>query len=123
LIEARCEQLGIQRILLCSHAATIIAIGRTLLHDDHNAQRSPRIGAGTASLSKYLRQPNAPWLQQLNGDASFLPSGVEREWQFDMVPDNATEPGMGPDWSDPEHPTKAKHSHFSFHPQKLFNKL
>ncbi|SNX83780.1 related to TFIIIC subunit, 55 kDa (transcription initiation factor) [Melanopsichium pennsylvanicum] len=105
-IEQRCEQLGVTRVLLCSHAATIIAMGRVLQGDAETRQKF--VGAGTASLSKYTRldkHGKKGWKQELNGDASFLPGGVEREWTFDMVPDNVTEHGMGLGWADPHAPT------------------
>jgi transcription factor C subunit 7 len=105
LIAQRCEELGVKRVLICSHAATIIAMGRVLLNDDTDGKRTKFIGAGTASLSKYVRSnAEGKWTQQLNGDASFLPGGVEREWHFGMVPDNVNEDGMGQGWSDPEAP-------------------
>ena len=105
LIQQRCHQLGVSRVLICSHAATIIAMGRVLLNDDSDAKRTKFIGAGTASLSKYVRQhASGEWKQELNGDASFLPGGVEREWHFGMVPDNVTENGMGEGWQDDEAP-------------------
>jgi transcription factor C subunit 7 len=105
LIAQRCEELGVKRVLICSHAATIIAMGRVLLNDDTDGKRTKFIGAGTASLSKYVRtNSEGKWTQQLNGDASFLPGGVEREWHFGMVPDNVNEDGMGQGWSDPEAP-------------------
>ncbi|SPO24441.1 related to TFIIIC subunit, 55 kDa (transcription initiation factor) [Ustilago trichophora] len=117
LIQERCEQLGVTRVLICSHAATIIAMGRVLLNDDADGKRTTFIGAGTASLSKYTRgAKQGEWKQELNGDASFLPQGVEREWHFGMVPDNVTEHGMGTGWVDPEAPrpaegaTKGSHS-------------
>mgnify|MGYP000387848673 CR=1 FL=1 len=76
-----------------------------LLNDDTDGKRTKFIGAGTASLSKYVRtNSEGKWTQQLNGDASFLPGGVEREWHFGMVPDNVNEDGMGQGWSDPEAP-------------------
>ncbi|PWY98984.1 phosphoglycerate mutase-like protein [Testicularia cyperi] len=117
LIQTRCDQLGVKRVLICSHAATIIAMGRALLNDDRDDQRSKFIGAGTASLSKYVRndaaspkqsQEGPSWTQELNGDASFLVNGVEREWHFGLVPDNVTEDGMGKDWSDPEAPQSSQ---------------
>lgn len=108
LIQQRCESLGIQRVLICSHAATIIAMGRVLVDDDADGKRTKFIGAGTASLSKYTRNEGGEgWTQELNGDASFLPGGVEREWHFGMVPDNVNEHGMGMGWSDPEAPEAA----------------
>lgn len=107
LIQQRCEELGVSRVLICSHAATIIAMGRVLLNDDADGKREKFIGAGTATLSKYTRQQegkNGEWKHELNGDASFLPGGVEREWHFGMVPDNVNEDGMGVGWADPEAP-------------------
>lgn len=107
LIQQRCGQLGLKRVLICSHAATIIAMGRVLLDDDADGKRTKFIGAGTATLSKYTRtREGGVWKQELNGDASFLPGGVEREWHFGMVPDNVTEHGMGQGWVDPEAPTE-----------------
>lgn len=108
LIQQRCHHLGLSRVLLCSHAATIIAMGRVLLNDDADGKRTASIGAGTCSLSKYTRpkdDAHAQWTQELNGDASFLPEGVEREWHFDMIPDNPNEHGMGLGWADPEAPS------------------
>ncbi|KAJ1578864.1 hypothetical protein NDA14_003466 [Ustilago hordei] len=110
LIQQRCEELDVTRVLICSHAATIIAMGRVLLNDDADGKREKFIGAGTATLSKYLRVKGGKegeWRQELNGDASFLPEGVEREWHFGMVPDNVSEDGMGAGWSDPEAPRSA----------------
>ncbi|KAF6767524.1 Histidine phosphatase superfamily, clade-1 [Kalmanozyma brasiliensis GHG001] len=102
-IQTRCAELGISRVLLCSHAATIIAMGRVLLDDDADGRRTKFVGAGTASLSKYTRRDGGQgWTQELNGDASFLPGGVEREWHFGMVPDNVEEVGMGLGWTDPQ---------------------
>ncbi|PWN47320.1 phosphoglycerate mutase-like protein [Violaceomyces palustris] len=108
LIEKRCQALGLQRVLLVSHAATLIALGRALLEDD--LKRTIQIGTGTASLSKYTRRINdgvvgSVWKQELNGDASFLRKGVEREWSFEHVPDNVSEPGMGQGWFDEEAPS------------------
>ncbi|CDU26365.1 related to TFIIIC subunit, 55 kDa (transcription initiation factor) [Sporisorium scitamineum] len=106
LIQQRCDQLGVTRVLICSHAAIIIAMGRVLLNDDADGKRTKFIGAGTASLSKYTRLADGQgWKQELNGDASFLPGGVEREWHFGMVSDNVTENGMGEGWIDPQAPT------------------
>ena len=99
LISKRCEELGVTRVLLCSHAATIIAMGRVLVGDEEKF-----IGAGTASLGKYVKVEGKGWRQEMNGDASFLPGGVEREWHFGMVPDNVNEHGMGVGWVDPEGP-------------------
>ncbi|KDN42294.1 phosphoglycerate mutase-like protein [Tilletiaria anomala UBC 951] len=109
LLEARCEQIGVKRVLLCSHAATIIALGRSILAESAGTDgRGYPIGAGTASLSLYVRGEQGGdagrWTQLLNGSADHLPEGVEREWNFDHVPSNVTEPGMGADWVDSAQP-------------------
>lgn len=104
LIESRCTQLGVKRVLICSHAATIIAMGRVLLDDDHDGKRKLEVGAGTATLSKYVQKSKGTWDQELNGDASFLANGVEREWHFGLLPDDAQEHGMGINWTDSERP-------------------
>ncbi|EPQ29525.1 uncharacterized protein PFL1_02744 [Pseudozyma flocculosa PF-1] len=109
LIQQRCAELGVERVLLCSHAATLIAMGRVLLDDDGDGQRTVDINVGTATLSKYVRTASdaSTWRQELNGDGSFLPHGPERNWEFAHVPDNVTEPGMGAGWIDQELPASA----------------
>mgnify|MGYP000672188716 FL=1 len=93
-------------MLLCSHAATIIALGRSILGEaPEDGGRGYPIGAGTASLSLYVRPPGAKaWEQKLNGNADHLSKGVERDWNFNHVPTNVTEPGMGPEWVDSAQP-------------------
>lgn len=118
LIQHRCTHLGYRRILICSHAATLIALGRALTQNP-----TKHIGAGTATLSLYKRTASvhdldsAPWTQVLNAHADFLPNGTERDWSFSHVPDNVTEPGMGIDWIDEERP--AQPSDTSAPPSKL----
>lgn len=69
LIEKRCEEKGWKRVLLVSHAATIIALGRGLVDwdedgagpssepaTDYTTGAGREIGAGTAGLSLYARQ-------------------------------------------------------------------
>lgn len=99
-IEARLDAWGIRRVLLVSHAASIIALGRMLLSDGDVGRATQPVRAGTASVSKYTRGADARWTQVYNGNTSFLPGGSEREWDFTFVPDNNTEPGMGADWHD-----------------------
>src|SRR5690606_5192964 len=45
---------GVKSILLCGHAASVIAIGRALVGDV-----DVEVRAGTASLSEYVRRPGA----------------------------------------------------------------
>ncbi|KAL4402084.1 hypothetical protein ACI68E_001736 [Malassezia pachydermatis] len=104
-IEKRCAAWGIERVLLVSHAASIIALGRMIQTiASYEDVREMPIRAGTASVSKYTRAGNV-WHQEYNGATSFLLHGEERAWDFSFVPDNNTEPGMGPDWHDPFTPS------------------
>lgn len=109
-IISRCTEWRIERLLLVSHAATIIALGRMLQTQGTYQDVSERdIRAGTASVSKYTRQSDKEmvWHQEYNGTTSFLPHGEERAWHFGFVPDNNTEPGMGNDWYDAYAPRDA----------------
>lgn len=125
LLETRCEQRGIQRILICCHAAPIIALGRAILDQPMGwGGKGFAIGAGTCSLSLYapldarfplhLAGPATPtttpttkgqrYRMVLNGSAHHLAGGVERNWDFDHLPDNPTERGQG-EWEDEARPT------------------
>lgn len=98
-LNRRCEEWGIRRVLLVSHAASSIALGRMLLTAGQVEHAKHDIRAGTASVSKYAHE-NGQWKQEYNGNTSFLPGGSEREWDFGYVPENNTEPGMGVGWTD-----------------------
>ena len=115
-IDARCQEWGIERLLIVSHAATIIALGRMLqTQGTYDDVRDRHIRAGTASVSKYVRSSqNGLWHQVYNGRTSFLPHGEERAWDFGFVPDNTTEPGMGPHWRDAYAP---RHAHLIHRPK------
>ena len=112
-IDARCQAWGVERLLIVSHAATIIALGRMLqTQGSYEDVRDRDIRAGTASVSKYVRSsPHEVWRQVYNGNTSFLPHGEERAWDFGFVPDNTTEPGMGPHWYDAYAPRHARLIH------------
>lgn len=112
-IDARCQEWGVERLLIVSHAATIIALGRMLqTQGSYEDVRDRDIRAGTASVSKYVRSsPHEVWRQVYNGNTSFLPHGEERAWDFGFVPDNTTEPGMGPHWHDAYAPRHARLIH------------
>lgn len=113
LLIERLERLGIKRVLIVSHAATIIALGRAFLNEDEGKEKDGRsyyIGAGTATISKFNRTKNGKgkdWEIELNGNADHLPKGIEREWDFTFVPSNVEEEGMGDDWVDEELPEEA----------------
>ncbi|RPA88204.1 phosphoglycerate mutase-like protein, partial [Ascobolus immersus RN42] len=69
---------GVKSVLLCGHAASVIAMGRALRGDVDMEVR-----AGTASLSEYMRVGfGGGWDMVRNGDCSFLEGGEERNWWF-----------------------------------------
>lgn len=77
----------VKTILLVSHAATVIALGRALMQD-----RNRDVRAGTCSLSCYTRRSGADagvtegglgqWDCKLNGDCSFLTGGEQVRHQY-----------------------------------------
>lgn len=77
----------VKSVLLVSHAATVIALGRALMKD-----RERDVRAGTCSLSCYTRRSGqeraedgiGEWECRLNGDCSFLTGGEQRNWSFDQ---------------------------------------
>ncbi|CAD6889634.1 unnamed protein product [Tilletia controversa] len=132
-IERQCELLfpEVRRVLLVSHAATIIAMGRALVCKGPGAPWEQQeggnavgyhVGAGTCSLSQYDRRPpsssasrmrigdldpSTAFTHTLNASCDHLASGSEREWNFGHLPHNVTERGMGLDWDDDQAPPKA----------------
>ncbi|ODV89708.1 hypothetical protein CANCADRAFT_27754 [Tortispora caseinolytica NRRL Y-17796] len=67
-----------EAILICTHAATKIVIGRALLNDPNLMVR-----AGTCSIDKYTLNGNQ-WTIEWNGLTSFLSMGEERHWDFEQ---------------------------------------
>ncbi|KAK0554184.1 hypothetical protein OC846_002195 [Tilletia horrida] len=125
-IERQCELLypDVRRILIVSHAATIIAMGRALVRKGPGAPweegadaKGYHVGAGTASLSQYDRpadsrarigDPSAIFTHVLNGSCDHLERGLERDWNFAHLPYNVTEHGMGDSWHDDQAPSDAE---------------
>ncbi|KAK9900397.1 phosphoglycerate mutase-like protein [Cystobasidium minutum MCA 4210] len=85
----------VKRVMLVSHAATVIALGRAIVRD-----RTLAIRAGTCSLSRFDRvKPSSSalesgggrgneedigtWKCTLNGWTGHLKSGEQRHWDFD----------------------------------------
>lgn len=67
------EHPQVKRILLVSHAATVIALGRAICKD-----REMDVRAGTCSLSKYVRDGNGEkWRCELNGWTGHLAKGEQ----------------------------------------------
>ncbi|KAE8214452.1 hypothetical protein CF327_g2181 [Tilletia walkeri] len=130
-IERQCELLfpDVKRVLLVSHAATIIAMGRALVLKGPGAPWQEGadgagypVGAGTCSLSQYDRHssssstsqhrignldPTTAFTHTLNGSCDHLANGLERDWNFGHLPYNVTERGMGNDWDDDQAPSQA----------------
>ncbi|SGY95317.1 BQ5605_C036g11486 [Microbotryum silenes-dioicae] len=75
-------------IILFTHAATLIALGRTLIDD-----RECFVKAATCSVSRYElvkgkqkeRDGLGRWEIKMNGETSFLKGGEERHWDFSFV--------------------------------------
>lgn len=106
----RCDDMGVRAVLLCSHAATIIAIGRVLTGQMPENVETEDFRVFTCGLSTFRRrQPAATnatgegdnagrhasashldwksgagvgggWICEVNSDCSFLSSGEERGW-------------------------------------------
>jgi len=73
------------RILLVSHAATVIALARTLLGDNDLPLR-----VGCCSLSEFTRVPHSGqggplWTAKRLGDGSHLKDGTSRDWGFEDI--------------------------------------
>ncbi|KXJ94494.1 histidine phosphatase superfamily [Microdochium bolleyi] len=110
LIE-RSDREGKKAILLCSHAATVIALGRVLTGQVPNDLEEDDFQAFTCGLSVYRRnrqgkgqgtgaevanesRPDHGWTSSLavsggwdceaNSDCSFLRNGPERGWRFSV---------------------------------------
>jgi transcription factor C subunit 7 len=71
------ERESVRAILVCSHAATIIALGRALTGDSALDVRT-----GCCSISRYRRRPGSQgtlgvWECEENGETSFLTRGEE----------------------------------------------
>jgi transcription factor C subunit 7 len=74
-------------VLICSHAATIIAAGRVLTGEMPDDPDTDDFQCFTAGLSKFVRRSADPaqgvagnWDCELNSDTSFLSGGPERGW-------------------------------------------
>ncbi|KAG7137115.1 Transcription factor tau 55 kDa subunit like protein [Verticillium longisporum] len=104
----QCDAEGIRAVVLCSHAATIIALGRVLTGEIPTAVDVEDFRAFTCGLSVFRRRKNPPhtmsdvlaqgdstcpswkdgkgvrggWICTQNSDCSFLSSGEERGWRF-----------------------------------------
>lgn len=71
-----------QRVLFVSHAAIVIALGRTLLRDRKLPTR-----VGCCTISEFVRDPEniALWKAGRLADGSHLKDGAQREWGFQDI--------------------------------------
>lgn len=104
-----CDRSGVKAIVLCTHAATLIAIGRVLTGRMPEDVEEEDFRPFTCSLSTFTRRsfstsetpkwsgkdgdvPRVPWRDgqgvgggwnlDISGDCSFLSGGEERGWYF-----------------------------------------
>ncbi|KAF7551584.1 hypothetical protein G7Z17_g4917 [Cylindrodendrum hubeiense] len=95
----RCDAEGRRAVVLCTHAAVVIALGRVLTGRIPDSVETEDFHAYTCGLSVYRLQGNATtarasglsatnlehmgnWECEVNSDCSFLSSGEERGWHF-----------------------------------------
>ncbi|KAM0749120.1 phosphoglycerate mutase-like protein [Meredithblackwellia eburnea MCA 4105] len=74
---------GVETVILFTHAATNIALGRSLTGNNELDIRS-----ATCSVGKYERRGDGKlgqWEQTMNGSTHFLERGEERHWEFSYV--------------------------------------
>ncbi|KAH7089260.1 phosphoglycerate mutase family protein [Paraphoma chrysanthemicola] len=76
-------------VLICSHAATIIAAGRVLTGQMPDDPDEDDFQCFTAGLSKFVRRKKdhakgvaGNWDCELNSETSYLSGGAERGWHF-----------------------------------------
>jgi transcription factor C subunit 7 len=74
-------------VLICTHAATMIAAGRVLTGQMPDNLDEDDFQCFTAGLSKYVRRSTDPdrgvagnWDCELNSETSYLSGGAERGW-------------------------------------------
>jgi transcription factor C subunit 7 len=74
-------------VLLCTHAATMIAAGRVLTGQMPENPDEDDFQCFTAGLSKFVRRSADPekgvagnWSCELNSETSYLSGGAERGW-------------------------------------------
>lgn len=76
------EDPDVENILIVTHAATKIVLGRAITGDDQLDVRT-----GTCSLDTYTRDSENPdkWIAESIGDTSFLSHGEEMHWSFGTI--------------------------------------
>ncbi|KIK71047.1 hypothetical protein GYMLUDRAFT_33162 [Collybiopsis luxurians FD-317 M1] len=76
-----------KRVLLVSHAATVIALARELAGD-----RKLSLRVGCCSLSEFVRRKDgvvgsarSQWEMKRGAEADFLTGGIQRDWGFEDI--------------------------------------
>lgn len=67
---------NVEAIIICTHAATKIAIGKVLANVE--------VRSGTCSMDEYVLS-DGKWQCVMNGNTSFLSSGEQMHWDFSMA--------------------------------------
>ncbi|XWW97645.1 hypothetical protein V2A60_005630 [Cordyceps javanica] len=91
----RCDEEGRRTVVICSHAAVIIVLGRVLTGQYPDEMDTEDFKAFTCGLSVYARAQEdkgsysadkldnvGNWICEKNSDCSFLSGGEERGWKF-----------------------------------------
>ncbi|GAA5954120.1 hypothetical protein JCM21900_002894 [Sporobolomyces salmonicolor] len=108
LLVPELERRGVRKVVLFSHAATVIALSRALAGDlqaveeggegkEWRDEERLACRAATCSVSKFERVGNdreeegamGRWKREWNGKTDFLQKGEERHWEFSFVEDQA----------------------------------
>jgi len=102
-VETRFPQANHKRVLLVSHAATVIALARELAGDKEMPMR-----VGCCTLSEFRRKDGGGWDMKMKAEAEFLTGGVQRDWGLEdiriadgKVIDDAGIPGSEGEADDP----------------------
>jgi transcription factor C subunit 7 len=81
---ADAEAAGARTIVLCTHAATNIALGRALCGDPERTIPTPCASVAVYKRTEaYKAGEMGGWHADRLGDCSFLDSGAERDWDFE----------------------------------------
>jgi transcription factor C subunit 7 len=99
---AQCDRDGVRSVLLCSHAAVIIALGRVLTGQMPDSVEAQDFKCFTCGLSMYRRRPS-PGAKTEGRDGSARQAtaghGVDRHGQDGPVPDWRGGRGVSGGWN------------------------
>lgn len=79
-VETRFTEANHKRVLLVSHAATVIALARELAGDKEMPMR-----VGCCTLSEFRRKDGGGWDMKKKAEGEFLTGGVQRDWGLEDI--------------------------------------